>query len=179
MSRILIADDSSHAQRMGELILREEGYEVVSATDGESALERLAEADPDVILADALLPGKSGYEICEAVKRHPRHSFVRVILTTGMLEPFDDQRARAVHCDGILKRPFEAAATLGMVRPLLRQAEAGRAELAARAAAEAGVAAPPDADPQRVRAAVILALDAALPKLVDEIAERVLLALKP
>ena len=47
MSRILLADDSPHAQRMGERILREEGFEVVSLTDGDTALLRLADVDPD------------------------------------------------------------------------------------------------------------------------------------
>lgn len=56
MSRVLLADDSPHAQRMGERILRDEGLEVVSVTDGETALVRLLDADPDVIVADAFLP---------------------------------------------------------------------------------------------------------------------------
>ena len=68
MSRILLADDSPHAQRMGERILREEGFEVVSLTDGEAALLRLADVDPDLILADVFLPGKSGW-ICAATSR--------------------------------------------------------------------------------------------------------------
>jgi CheY-like chemotaxis protein len=71
MNRILLADDSPHAQRMGERILREEGYEVVSVTDGETALLRLADVDPDVIIADVFLPGRSGMEICRYVKAHP------------------------------------------------------------------------------------------------------------
>ena len=63
MSRILLADDSPHAQRMGERILRDEGYEVVSITDGDTVLVRLADVDPDVILADVFLPSASGIEI--------------------------------------------------------------------------------------------------------------------
>jgi len=56
MSRILLADDSPHAQRMGERILREEGFEVVTVTDGETALIRLPDVDPDLIMADVFLP---------------------------------------------------------------------------------------------------------------------------
>ena len=52
MSRILLADDSPHAQRMGERILRDEGYEVVTVSDGDSALMRLEDVDPDLVLAD-------------------------------------------------------------------------------------------------------------------------------
>jgi CheY-like chemotaxis protein len=53
MSVILLADDSPHAQRMGERILREEGYQVVCVADGEAAALRLPEIDPDVVIADA------------------------------------------------------------------------------------------------------------------------------
>jgi DNA-binding response OmpR family regulator len=69
MNRILLADDSPHAQRMGERILREEGFEVVTVTDGDTALIRLKDVDPDLILADAFLPGKSGYDICRTRRK--------------------------------------------------------------------------------------------------------------
>ena len=78
MSRILLADDSPHAQRMGERILREEGYEVVTVSDGETVLIRLDDVDPDVVLADAIMPNRSGYEICQFVKMSPRHVHTRV-----------------------------------------------------------------------------------------------------
>src|SRR5215217_811240 len=113
MTRILLADDSPHAQRMGERILREEGFEVVTVTDGQTALMRLADVDPDVVLADVSLPRKSGYEICREIKGNPRFRHVRVILTAGMLEHFDDAQAVAVRCDAVLKKPFEASAVLG------------------------------------------------------------------
>ena len=68
MSIILLADDSPHAQRMGERILREEGFEVVSVTDGETALLRMADVDPDLVIADVFLPGRDGFEFCRAIK---------------------------------------------------------------------------------------------------------------
>ena len=77
MGRILLADDSPHAQRMGERILREEGLEVVSLTDGETVLHRMADVDPDVLLADAFLPQKSGLDLCRYVKGSPLHRHVR------------------------------------------------------------------------------------------------------
>lgn len=141
MSRILLADDSPHAQRMGERILREEGFEVVSVTDGRTALVRLADVDPDVVFADVSLPGHSGYDICEQIKNDPRRRHVRVILTAGLLEDFDDARAVAVRSDGVLKKPFEASLVLSMVKPMAEAAvderddpEAGVPEFAAEAA---------------------------------------------
>jgi CheY-like chemotaxis protein len=189
MSRILLADDSPHAQRMGERILREEGFEVVTVTDGQTALLRLADVDPDIVFADVSLPRRSGYEICREIKASPRHRHVRVILTAGMLEHFDDTQAIAVRCDAVLKKPFEASAVLATLGPLVEAARRERpAEplppepVSTASPAASGVVAVPalahtDVDPERVRAAVTLALDAAMPAIIDNITEKVLIAL--
>lgn len=186
MSRILLADDSPHAQRMGERILREEGYEVVTVTDGETAMLRLADVDPDVVLADVLLPFKSGYELCRHVKTHPRHRHARVVLLAGPLEPVDEEELRRVEADGLLRKPFEASVVLATIRPL---AEAARAQRdPSLAPAEPDVApAPqlcwpppaPEIDPERVRAAITLALDAALPALAEQLSQRLAAAVAP
>jgi CheY-like chemotaxis protein len=186
MSRILLADDSPHAQRMGERILREEGFEVVSLTDGEAALKRLADVDPDLILADVFLPGKSGFDLCRHVKNDPRLRHVRVVLTAGLLEPFDEDEARRAGCDAILKKPFEASKVMSTIDPLVKEAQLARglfAESLASAPAEPELEPPPppppapEIDPERVRAAITIALDAALPAMIQEITERVLIAL--
>jgi len=169
MSRILLADDSAHAQRMGVRILREEGFEVVSVTDGEAAVVQLADVNPDLILADVFLPGKSGVELCRLVKESPRHRRARVVLTAGILETFDEDAAKQAGCDAILRKPFEASVVVSTVRELIEQSAAEP---------QTEPEASTDPDPERVKAAVTLALDAAFPKLVDEIAERVLAALR-
>jgi|SRR5579872_3524898 len=181
MSIILLADDSPHAQRMGERILREEGFEVVSVTEGETALLRLADVDPDLVIADVFLPGHNGFELCRAIKAKHRH--VRVILTAGLLEPFDEEEARRAGCDAILKKPFEASVVMETIRPLVHDAQLARglfaeALAAAQPSSQNGSApAPVPLDAARVEAAITLALDAALPGLVREITEKVLIAL--
>jgi CheY-like chemotaxis protein len=189
MSRILLADDSPHAQRMGERILREEGFEVVTLTDGEAAVLRLADVDPDLILADVFLPGKSGLDLCRYVKNDPSRRHIRVVLTAGLLEPFDEAEATRAGCDAILKKPFEASKVMETIHPLMKAAQIARglfAEAMAVAAvppaapaqpAEVPAPIPYEVDPERVRAAVTLALDAALPAMIQEITERVLIAL--
>jgi len=185
MNIILLADDSPHAQRMGERILRDEGFEVVSVTNGETALVRMADVDPDLVIADVFLPGKDGFELCRAIKHSHRH--VRVILTAGLLETFDEEEARKAGCDAILKKPFEASQVVNTIRPLVHDAQLARglfaeAMAAARPSSD-GMSASKRAkpvepvDPERVEAAITLALDAALPALVREITERVLVAL--
>ena len=186
MSRILLVDDSPHAQRMGERILSDEGYEVVTVSNADSALIRLEDADPDVVVADAVMPGRTGYDICQYLKMSPRHRHVRVILTSGAQEPIDEARARVVQADGTIEKPFEASALLAAVKPLAEAATADRGPDGGRGPGDRGqgteakpVAAPFVAvvDAEQVRAAVTLALDATMGTLVDEIARRVLAAL--
>jgi CheY-like chemotaxis protein len=126
MNRILLADDSPHAQRMGERILRDEGFEVVSVTDGETALLRLADVDPEVIIADVFLPGRSGLDICRYVRNQAIHQHVRIVITAGMLESFDEQEVRAAGANAILKKPFEASVMLETIKPLMVEAQLAR-----------------------------------------------------
>ena len=79
MSRILLADDSPHAQRMGERILRDEGHEVITVSDGKVAMLRLADVAPDLIIADVSMPEVSGFELCEYVKRNGGMPVMRYI----------------------------------------------------------------------------------------------------
>ena len=184
MSTILLADDSPHAQRMGERILREEGFDVSSAADEATALARLADADPDLVIADVFLPGGGGLELCRYVKNFHRH--VRVILTAGQLEVLDEGEARAAGCDAVLRKPFEASMVIGTIRSLVQEAKLARGLFAEALAAvppkpvsdaPAILAPPAPPDPERIQAAITLALDAALPSLVREITEKVLVAL--
>ena len=181
MTRILLADDSPHAQRMGEQILTEEGFEVVTVSDGDSALLRLEDVDPDLVLADVEMPHRTGYEICQYVKLSPRHKHVRVILTAGVKDRLDEAEARRVEADGIVQKPFQASLLLGAVKPLAEMAakERGSGPPPAAAAKRPARRAPVVAlvDPERVRAAVTVALDASLSGMIDEITEKVLIAL--
>lgn len=186
MSRILLVDDSPHAQRMGERILSEEGFEVVTVSNADSALIRLDDVAPDVVLADTVMPGRTGFDICHFIKLSPRHRHVKVILTAGVLEPLDDDHAKRVEADATLKKPFEASALIAAVQPLALAAAAARSELGVEAPTGAegpGPGASPATpfvavvDAEQVRAAVTVALDASMDKMVDEITNRVLAAL--
>jgi CheY-like chemotaxis protein len=178
---------------MGERILREEGYEVVSLTDGNVAMLRLPDVDPDLILADVFLPGTSGFDLCRYVKGEPRFKHVRVVLTAGLLEAFDEDEAKRAGCDAILKKPFEASKLVATIDPLVKESQLARGLFADQITSAPVVpevvpeppkpAEPPppppapEIDPERVRAAITIALDAALPAMIQEITERVLIAL--
>ncbi len=184
MSRVLLVDDSPHAQRIGERILTGEGFEVVAVSNADAALVRMEDVDPDVVIADTVMPGRTGYEICQYLKMNPRHRHVRVILTAGALEPLDDAQARRVQADGSLKKPFEASALVSQVQRLAEQAATERKQPPGEPGATITVSALPAApfvalvDAEQVRAAVTIALDASMDAMTNEIARRVMDALQ-
>jgi len=163
MSKILLADDSPHARRMGETILREEGYQVTVVGDGNAALAQLAQADPDLLIADAFLPQVDGLALCRAAKARLAH--LRVILTAGLLKPFDEATARAAGADATLWKPFEASVMSGKVRPLIEEAVAAR-----RVASDAL----PIGDADKIRKRVAMAVEAELPRIIDEVTRKVM-----
>jgi len=226
MSRILLADDSPHAQRMGERLLRDEGHEVVTITDGDAVFVRLPDVDPDILILDANLPLRNGYEIAKFVKGSSFYRHAAVVLTGSVAEPVDEARAREAGADGMIYKPFESKTLVTLIAPLaikstelreLRPAgppppspgdepkfvtgavdaepepefaidpEADRpvtppqlAPLGVKAIAESDpdpAPIPPLPENERVRAAVTLALDAAMPQLIDTLTQQVLRAL--
>ncbi|MFN9457786.1 MAG: response regulator, partial [Acidobacteriota bacterium] len=100
-------------------MLREEGYEVVSVTDGETALLRLADVDPDVLLADAFLPKRTGFELAQFVRETIAHRHIGVLLSGSITEPVDPEKAAAAGADGIVQKPFGVGTLIEMLVPLL------------------------------------------------------------
>jgi CheY-like chemotaxis protein len=107
--KLLLADDSPTVRKVVEMFFSEEGYEVVAVGGGAEALRELEAArPPDVLLADAVMPGPDGYELCERVKRDARFSNVPVVLLVGTFEPFNEAEARRVGADTVLTKPFQS-----------------------------------------------------------------------
>ncbi|MGB0001902.1 MAG: response regulator [Candidatus Acidiferrales bacterium] len=106
MPRILVADDNTNIQKMVVLAFEERGVEVVAVGNGEAAVRRIPDANPDLVLADVFMPVRNGYEVCEFVKKDTRFAHVPVILLVGAFDPLDEKEARRVGADGVLKKPF-------------------------------------------------------------------------
>ncbi len=163
--KLLLADDSPTIQKVISLTFGDEGVDVVAVGDGESALRALEEEPPpDILLADVVMPGPNGYELCEHVKRDGRLRHIPVVLLVGIFEPFNEAEARRVGADTVLTKPFQALRGLvskvgslfgsgGGERPAEEEAAHAHEERAARdapaaqqhVAARADVHAPHDA----------------------------------
>ncbi|GEM_PF-4353996 len=147
VATILLADDSTHAQRMGAKILAAEGIEVIAVSNGDAAVKKLHEIAVDLVLADVYMPGLDGYEVCERIKSSPDHPGLPVVLLVGALEPFEPDRIAQVRADGVLRKPFEASAVLEVVKPLLENYAAAHPKKAPAAAVEQTVVIPPPPPP--------------------------------
>ena len=127
---LLLADDSPTIRRVIELTFADEGVRVVTAEDGEEAIERIKADRPDIVLADIGMPKKSGYDVAAFIKQSPALASIPVLLLAGAFDPVDEERAERTGCDGVLVKPFEPRHLIDRVRDLL-QGGTGGAELAA------------------------------------------------
>ncbi len=116
---LLLADDSLTIRRVIELTFAEEDIRVLAVNDGREAIARIVAEPPDIILADAAMPERDGYEVAAFVKGNERLAHIPVVLLTGAFEPIDEERARQAGCDGVLVKPFEPQMVIGRVRELL------------------------------------------------------------
>ena len=116
---ILLADDSMTAQNMAKKILSEAGYEVTTVSNGAAALKKIADRTPDLAILDIYMPGYTGLEVCERVKRAAATSRMPVLLSVGKLEPYREQDATAVRADGVIVKPFEASELVTIVTNII------------------------------------------------------------
>lgn len=110
--RLLVADESISIQRLVNLALADQNWEVIIATDGQDASAKVKSLKPDVILADAKLRQVDGLSLCELVRRDKNLYKTRFILMSGALEKPSAKRIETAQVDHILKKPFDANALL-------------------------------------------------------------------
>ncbi len=119
MTRLLVADDSETVLLMLERRLEMEGYEVVTATDGVEALDRLKEAgsdEPDVILLDAMMPNKSGTEVLEEIRG--AGSTIPVLMISAHLDAQEPDRMISLGANDCIPKPFEWEDLIGKIEEL-------------------------------------------------------------
>lgn len=129
--KLLLADDSVTIQKVVNLTFAEEGIEVITAGDGDSALEMFESVKPDIVLADVHMPGKNGYEVCEAIRGHSEVDDTPVVLLVGSFEPFDESEAKRVGSNTHLTKPFHSIRELVVtVKDLLPAAQSETVDFA-------------------------------------------------
>lgn len=141
--KILLADDSITIQKVISITFAAESYDLTIVGDGDSAVKKAREIVPDLIMADVAMPGKTGYEVCEAVKKDPQLKNTPVLLLAGTFEPLNKDEALKSGADDSIVKPFESQELLDKVKDLLDKAESKLKAASEPAPAPAAQAAPP------------------------------------
>ena len=117
--RLLLADDSITIQKVVELVLAEEGFDIKTAGNGEEALTALPPFNPHVVLADIEMPKMNGYQLCEKIKKNPETKGIPVILLAGAFEPLDEELAKNVGADDYIVKPFESQELISKINAVV------------------------------------------------------------
>jgi DNA-binding response OmpR family regulator len=122
--RILIVEDEDNIALALAHVLRREGLDVSRATDGEAGLQAIRDTRPDLVLLDVMLPGMSGYEVCQAVRAEAELADVKILIMTARGNAMERRKGLALGADGFIAKPFDLSRLLERTRALL----AGEAE---------------------------------------------------
>lgn len=134
-ARILLIDDDSELAAMLAQFLRNEGLDTRIAGDGQTAMGQLTEADPDLVILDVMLPGRSGFDLLRDIRaRSPR---LPVIMLTARGEPIDRILGLELGADDYLPKPFDPRELLARIRAILRRAAATPTDVTGKAEADA------------------------------------------
>jgi DNA-binding response OmpR family regulator len=120
--RILIVDDEAHLRMLIQQTLEEledEGVELVTAADGEEALEAIQASAPQLMFLDVMMPKLSGFDVCSRVKKTLGMKDVYIVLLTAKGQEFDKQKGLEAGADLYMTKPFDPDALLAKARTVL------------------------------------------------------------
>ena len=114
--KVMVIDDSKTIRRTAETLLRKEGCEVVTATDGFEALSKISDQQPQIIFVDIMMPRLDGYQTCALIKNNQMFRSTPVIMLSSKDGLFDKARGRIVGSEQYLTKPFTREELLGAIR---------------------------------------------------------------
>jgi CheY-like chemotaxis protein len=115
---VLVVDDDEVIRRLIAVNLQLEGFDVVTAVDGQDCLERVVEIDPDVITLDVMMPRLDGWETAVQLRKSPETAHIKVVLITARAQEDDKNRGGHVGADAYLTKPFDPNEMIRVVREL-------------------------------------------------------------
>jgi DNA-binding response OmpR family regulator len=116
---VLIADDETNIVISLEFLMKREGHRVSVARDGDAALEAIRRERPDLVLLDVMMPGKSGFEVCQAVRADESLAAVKILMLSAKGRDTDLAKGSALGADAYMTKPFSTRELADKVRELL------------------------------------------------------------
>ena len=118
--KVMVIDDSKTIRRTAETLLQREGFEVVTAVDGFEALAKIAEANPDIVFVDIMMPRLDGYQTCALIKNNSAFKSTPVIMLSSKDGLFDKAKGRIVGSDEYLTKPFSKEELFSAIRQYVK-----------------------------------------------------------
>lgn len=117
---VLVVDDSPTAQRLIRLAVEAGGYRVLTASDGNEAVDVALRERPDLVVLDIILPKKNGFQVCRQLKALPETSGIKVVLLSSKSHEMDILWGKRQGADGYLTKPFESEQLLTCIESALQ-----------------------------------------------------------
>jgi CheY-like chemotaxis protein len=114
----MVVDDDEVIRQLIAVNLTLEGFDVVTAIDGQDCLDKVLDARPDVITLDVMMPRLDGWVTATQLRRNPQTANIKVVLITARAQEDDRDRGRQVGVDAYLTKPFDPAEMIRVVREL-------------------------------------------------------------
>lgn len=124
-NKILVVDDEPVIIKVIESRLKANGYEVITASDGQEGLNLARSEKPDLIILDLMLPKIDGYRVCRLLKFDDNFKQIPVLMLTARVQESDKQKGMEAGADAYLSKPFDPETFLSMIKDLLKGTEAG------------------------------------------------------
>ena len=121
MTRVLVVDDELDVLELTRIMLESSGFEVITASDGEKALEIVEEKNIDLILIDAVMPGVNGLDVCRTLKRNPKTRGVPIIIFSALGTGVDMMLEENDKADAYISKPFTRNILLDKVQGQLEK----------------------------------------------------------
>ena len=122
VNKVLVVDDEPNIVLSLEFLMKQAGYQVRTASDGELALQAVAADCPDLVLLDVMMPRKDGYEVCQTIRANPDWQGVKIIMLTAKGREIEREKGMALGADDYVTKPFATRDVVDKVQELLADA---------------------------------------------------------
>lgn len=116
---VLIVDDEPNIVLSLEFLMKKEGYEVRSVSNGQEAMQAIAEKSPDLVLLDVMMPRKDGYEVCQELRATPSREDIKIIMLTAKGRDVEREKGLALGANDYITKPFATKELVAKVKSLL------------------------------------------------------------
>jgi CheY-like chemotaxis protein len=122
--KVLVADDEDSLRVLLRAVINsEEGFDFSEAVDGDNVLEKVQEDKPEILILDVMMPGKTGFEVCEILKQDPKFEDIEIVILTAKGQESDQEWAKSCGADYFLRKPFSPLELINILKSIKTKIE--------------------------------------------------------